>query len=79
MLRGGDIVGGGGRSLCWSSVRSAVRHCCGTAGKHCFGGGRRRRPTVFFHFSFMIGKADGSMDEVVKTGSDQAKSGGTRR
>jgi hypothetical protein len=28
---------------------------------------------------FMIGKADGFMDEVVKIGSDQAKSGGTGR
>ena len=41
------------------------------------------RPTeeadgVFLTF-FMIGKADGLMDEVVKIGSDRAKSGGTRR
>jgi hypothetical protein len=33
---------------------------------------------VFFDF-FMIGKADGLMDEVVKIGSDRAKSGGTGR
>ena len=78
MLGGGDIVGGGGRGLCWSSVRSAVRHCCGTADKHCFGEADGEGRRCFLTF-FMIGKADGLMDEVVKIGSDRAKSGGTGR
>ena len=36
------------------SVRLAERHCCGRADEHCSGGGRRKRPTIFY-FLFMIG------------------------
>ena len=56
----------GGKTLLWDGRQTLLRR------------GRRRRPTVFFDF-FMIGKADGLMDEVVKIGSDRAKSGGTGR
>ena len=61
ILGGGNIVGGDGRSLCWFSE---------IGGKTLLWDGRqtllRRRPTeeadgVFL--SFMIGMADGSMDE----------------
>ena len=57
----------GGKALLWDGRQTLLR----------------RRPTeeadgVFLTF-FMIGRADGLMDEVVKIGSDRAKSGGTRR
>ena len=61
----------GGKALLWDGRQTLLRR------------GRRRRPTeeadgVFLTF-FMIGRADGLTDEVVKIGSDRAKSGGTRR
>ena len=61
ILGGGNIVGGDGRSLCWfSEIGGQTLLWCtaNIASAEADGGGRR-----CFFLSFMVGRADGLMDE----------------